>query len=54
MEEVGQLFVLSFKYSAEGVEMIVLVIGAGALWYFHAPTWAYVLLAASVLAKKDK
>ncbi len=54
MEEVEQLFVVSIKCSVEGVEMIVLVIGAGALWYFHAPTWAYVLLAASVLAKKDK
>ena len=54
VEEVGQLFVLLFEHSAEGGEMIVLVIGGAALWYFHAPTWAYVLLAASALAKKDK
>ena len=40
----GQLFVLSFKYSIEGVGMIEFLIMVVAMWFLDAPGWAYVLL----------
>ena len=44
MEEVGQLFVLLFRDSIEGVEMIEFLIMVVAMWFLDAPGWAYVLL----------
>ena len=51
MEKVGQLLVLLFWRPAEGVEMIEFLIMVGALWFLHAPGWAYVLLIAFAITR---
>ncbi len=51
VEEVGQLFVLLFRGSIEGVEMIEFLIMVVAMWFLDAPGWAYVLLIAFAITR---